>query len=991
MTKLDFLLRSSQKTAFAFIGMIVFLTACTSSQEANSFQQDPLVYVNPFVGTGGHGHTYPGASSPFGMVQLSPDTRLIGWDGCSGYHYTDSVIYGFSHTHLSGTGVSDYGDILLMPVNNAMSIKDGKLPYKDFQSSFSHDTESATAGFYSVHLDQPDVAVALATTPRTGAHQYRFNNPQEPGFVLDLEHRDEVLACDIQIVGANRIEGYRHSKAWADDQRVFFVMEFSESFTSHELKVYQKDKDQKNTTHSKGIFLFPKRAKEFLVKVAISAVDLEGARKNFDGEIKDFSFAEIKKQNEDLWRKELTKIEAVSLSEDEQTIFYSALYHTMLAPNIYNDIDGRYRGMDQKVYQDSKHDHYTVFSLWDTHRAAHPLYTITDQKRTNDFIHTMLRKYEQGGILPIWDLSACYTGCMIGYHGVSVIADAQLKGIGDFDGQQALQAMAHSARQDHLGLRDYKENGFIAVQNEPESVSKNLEYSYDDWCIAQMAKDQGNNEMYQEFLDRSLNYRNSFDPDTKFFRPRRYNAWESPFDPYEVNSNYTEANAWHYGFSAVHDMQGFIGLHGGNEAFGRALDDLFAASSQTKGRDQVDITGLIGQYAHGNEPSHHISYLYNYIGQAWKTQEKVRDILSSQYQNAPDGVSGNEDCGQMSAWYIFSALGFYPALPGSTQYLIGSPAVQEAKVNLENGKHFEITTANNSSRNKYIQSITLNGKAYDKTYLEHEVIMNGGQLHFEMGPQPNKDWGKGEASIDLPAVKDEGFVATPFIAAGQLSFSEKNTIKLSTLAKGDQIYYQINNGLFQKYEGLDIVLEESAKLCLFSQRNQYKSDTLCTDFIKIDGSISLDLKSAFASIYNGGSPTALIDGLRGTKDYRTGGWQGFEGKDLECTIDLSKVKNINQVSCSFLQDENSWIFFPSEVAFYASSDNKNFQLLGQQKPNTAPQEKGTWLENIGLNLNGVKARYIKIKAKSLIKCPDWHKGALYDGKAWVFADEIMIN
>ncbi|MEL7222585.1 MAG: GH92 family glycosyl hydrolase, partial [Bacteroidota bacterium] len=667
-------------------------------------------------------------------------------------------------THLSGTGVSDYGDILLMPVNNGQQIKDQALDYEDFQSPFLHTKEKASAGYYEVFLDKPQVTAKLTTTIRGGLHHYQFEEAEEPALVLDLVHRDEVLSCNFKVVSDRRVEGYRHSKAWAEDQRLFFVMEFSEPFIEHHVKALDGDNPA-----AKGIFLFAENTAELTVKVAISAVDMAGAQNNFAAELQANDFEKAKARTEKVWRDELQKIEAEALNEEQQHIFYTALYHSMLAPNVYNDVDGRYRGMDQQIHQDEDRTHYTVFSLWDTHRTAHPLFTIIDQYRTNDFVHTMLQKHEQGGIIPIWDLSACYTGCMIGYHGVSVIADAYIKGIQDYDAELALEAIMHSANQDHLGLDEYKKNGFIAVQSEAESVSKTLEYAYDDWCIAQMAQALGDKKNHQYFLKRSLNYRNIFDTETKFFRPRRENFWQAPFDPYEVNSNYTEANAWQYGYAATHDINGFIDLHGGKEQLDQALDALFNATTTTSGRDQVDITGLIGQYAHGNEPSHHIAYLYNYVNKPWKTQEKIREILATQYQNAPDGISGNEDCGQMSAWYIMSAMGFYPVLPGSDYYVIGSPSLQSARINLENGEHFQITTSNNTAANIYIQSVSLNGRPYTKSYLEHATIMEGGHLHFEMAATPNKAWGSEDANIPVSKVEVDAFIQAPYITAGDLS------------------------------------------------------------------------------------------------------------------------------------------------------------------------------------------------------------------------------
>ncbi|MDC1109306.1 GH92 family glycosyl hydrolase, partial [Flavobacteriaceae bacterium] len=609
-------------------------------------------YVNTFVGTGGHGHTYPGATLPFGMMQLSPDTRLDGWDGCSGYHYSDSHIYGFSHTHLSGTGVSDYGDVLLMPTNkiNFNNGSDGKDGYR---SSFLHENEVASPGHYNVYLDDTNIEVSLSVSKRSGIHKYKFSKGSKQIVILDLEHRDEVLDSKLLVENNQLVSGHRFSKAWATDQRLFFDIEFSRPFTN---VTFLEGKTSGKKV--KAAFEFDLSESNILeVQVGISAVDNEGSRKNRITELKDKSLDKLRVEANTIWEEQLNKIIVETYDKQDMYTFYSALYHTMIAPNLYQDVDGRYRGMDMNIHQDEKSDYYTVFSLWDTYRAAHPLYTIIEQERTNDFINTFLNKYDEGGIMPIWDLAANYTDCMIGYHAVPVIADAYLKGIRDYDVNKAFEAMKHSAVQDKLGLASYKNLGFIPVENESESVSKTLEYAYDDWTIAMMAKDLGFEKDYKTFIQRTQNYKNVYDPETKFMRGRLNNKWFAPFDPYEVNYNYTEANSWHYSFYTPQDISGHINLMGGKSSYEQRLDELFSANSQTSGRNQSDITGLIGQYAHGNEPSHHMAYLYNFVNKPYKTQEMVRKILEEQYSNSPDGISGNEDCGQMSAWYVFSALG----------------------------------------------------------------------------------------------------------------------------------------------------------------------------------------------------------------------------------------------------------------------------------------------------------------------------------------------
>lgn len=972
-------MKINQPTYLILILCVVLLYAC---KEEKTVQYQPtkniLDYVDPMIGTGGHGHTYPGATMPFGMVQLSPDTRLTGWDGCSGYHFSDDTIYGFTHTHLSGTGVSDYGDILLMPINNAKELVVKDLTYEQYLSSFSHDKEKASPGYYEVYLDQPKVKVELTTTLRTGLHRYTFDQAQSPGVVLDLEHRDPLHSANYQQVDEYTIEGHRHSYAWAENQQLYFVIQFSSPITSM----------SKNKDGLKTVISFSDDSKVIEAKVAISAVDLLGARRNLDAEAQAISFDEAKQSASTVWEKELNKIQAVSLNEEHQRVFYTSLYHTMIAPNIYNDVDGRYRSTDQKIYTAKDHNHYTVFSLWDTYRTLHPLHTIINRDRSNDWVQTMLDKYEKGGIMPIWDLSACYTGCMIGYHGVSVIADAHIKGIRDYDSDLALRAMMHSANQTHLGLEDYQDKGFISVEKEAESVSKTLEYAYDDWCIAQMARELGKEEVYQRYMQRSMSYRNLFDPETKFFRPRIRNFWLDPFDPFEVNSNYTEANAWHYAFAPVHDIAGFAALHGGVDSLAGFIDELFLATSKTSGRHQVDITGLIGQYAHGNEPSHHIAYLYNYLGQAWKAQQTVREILHTQYSDQPDGISGNEDCGQMGAWYVMSAMGLYPVAPGSPNYVIGSPNVQSASIQLENKNVFKIAVQNNSEKNVFIQSLSLNGKSINRPYISHDEIMAGGTLTFVMTDQPNKKWGQDTQQLMKPIEVDLP-VPVPYFENGDISFTESTKVSIASVDDEVDIYYTLDEKEYHKYEQ-PIALDETSTICTYGQTATQRSAIYCTEFVKRDASLSITLNSEFVPMYNGGGDDALIDALRGGKDFRTGNWQGYQGQHLELVVDLGASRQINSLKCGFLQDENSWIFMPRKVEYWTSQDGVNYKKYGTVTTQLSADAKGTFIEDFE-SQGKVDAKYVKMKATSFIHCPKWHKGSEHNGQSWLFADEIQIR
>ena len=963
-----------------FLVLIAFIS-CKQKEAVLPAENDQqlISYVNPFIGTGGHGHTYPGATMPFGMMQLSPDTRLDGWDGCSGYHYSDEYIYGFSHTHLSGTGVSDYGDILLMPTNevNFHNGADGK---KGYRAHFSHDNEVAEPGYYKVHLDDTNIDVELTTSKRSGMHKYQFSSKDNQVVILDYEHRDQLNDYNITIVNETTVQGYRHSKAWATDQRLFFYMEFSKPFKNPK-RTYKK-----SPTKESFEFINPNNEPVY-VSISISAVDIEGAKKNFEAEIKGKSFEQVKKEAQDAWEQQLNKIVVEDTNTDNLTNFYTSMYHVMIAPNLYQDVDGRYRGMDLKVHETKDFDYYTVFSLWDTYRAAHPLYTIIEQERTNDFINTFLAKYDEGGIMPIWDLAANYTHCMIGYHAVPVIADAYLKGIQGYDAEKALEAMKHSATRDKLGLKSYKEYGFIPVEKESESVSKTLEYAYDDWTIAQMAKKMGKKEDYKTYTERGQFYKNIFDPESKFMRGRFRNTWFAPFDPSEVNFNYTEANSWQYSFYVPQDVSGFIGLLGGKKSLEDQLDKLFVASSETSGRHQVDITGLIGQYAHGNEPSHHMAYLYNFVNKPHKTQEKIRQILTELYTNTPDGISGNEDCGQMSAWYVFSSLGFYPVTPGANEYVIGSPLFEKATINLENGKTFTVATESLSETNKYIKNVYLNGSNYPYSYIKHEDVVNGGDLIFEMTDTPT-DWGTKDKHIPVTEIKEHAIVPAPFIAKGDVAFKGSTSITLETVDKEAKIFYSLGGDYIEYSSPFEI--SEKSTLKVYAKRGEIKSAEVTTNFFKIDPNVKIQLKTKYANQYNGGGENALIDGIVGAEDFRTGTWQGYWNEDVVAIVDLGKNRKMSSIEVSFLRDQRSWIFLPTNVEIYHSLDGKKYRKIKDWKSPKPFNTDEVIVQKVKTRQT-IQSRYIKVVAKKLGVLPKWHLGYKHDGRSWIFVDEIQVK
>lgn len=947
-------------------------------------------FINPFIGTGGHGHTFPGATAPFGFVQLSPDTRLTGWDGCSGYHFSDTIVYGFSHTHLSGTGVSDYGDILLLPIQGKSKTYRKNKP----GSKFKHQNEKANAGFYHTFLDDYGINVDLTATERCGFHKYTFSKKGKAKIFLDLKHRDFVNDSGLKIVNNHEIEGYRFSSAWAQKQKIFFVIRFSKDFDSRQIFFNGKfsDKDNFNKADSiKAFFNFILDGKQqIMVKIGVSAVDIKGARKNLNVEIPGWNFLKILNKTRSKWKKQFDKIEIIDDNNDKKNIFYTALYHTMIVPNIFSDIDGRYRGMDDKIHTDTLHNVFTVFSLWDTYRATHPLYTILEQKRTSDFINTFIHQWEQSGILPVWELAANETNCMIGIHSIPVISDAIMKGIKGFDIEKAYRAIKNSMGQNKSELDFYRKYGYIPADRIREAVSKTLEYAFDDWSIAKVSGVLGDIAGYRKYITRAQFYKNVFDPQTGFMRARINGGFRTPFDPKEVDFNFTEANSWQYSFYVPQDIEGMITLYGGKKQFGAKLDTMFNTSSKTTGRHQADITGLIGQYAHGNEPSHHIAYLYDFAGEPWKTQKLVRRIMAEMYKNSPDGLSGNEDCGQMSAWYIFSALGFYPLTPGSNVYIIGSPLFKKAIINLENGNRFTIIAKNNSRENIYIKSVELNGKPYNKFYISHFDIMKGGMLEIVMDSVPDTAWAAGKNSVPPSAIKNCALIPVPYITDASKTFVDKKTVTIKHFDNNVSIYYKLNNtGKFLKYNS-PLTITGDTEISFYAMDDKGNKSYIETSvFKKIQQGRKVKIKNRYGNQYTGGGDNGLIDMIKGGENFSDGSWQGYEGVDFEAVVDLGKIENISLVSADFLQSQGSWIWMPEYVEFYYSLDGKKFIKIGKVKNDINDKESRTIIKEFFIKTNKLKAKYIKVFAKNRGICPKWHPGA--GNKAWIFIDEIGIK
>ncbi|MBK8465672.1 MAG: GH92 family glycosyl hydrolase [Chloracidobacterium sp.] len=1032
---------SNFSASLRLCGLVLALCISITAQ-----RKDFTKWVNPFIGTGGHGHTFPGAVMPFGMVQLSPDTRTDNWDGSSGYHYSDDIIYGFSHTHLSGTGIPDGCDILFMPTVGEPQFfaKEGDKSINGYASKFSHANEKAEPGYYAVKLDDDGIFAEMTVTKRVGFHRYTFPETKQANINLDLKWRDKVIDSEYSFLAGPvsnsiRIEGHRRSTSWAKNQIVYFVADISKPFESvrHEGRAVTSagDKGRLRVTPPKSSrevsFQFTTSENEqVLMKVAISFVSIEGARENLEAELPHWNFDKVRASAKAAWNKELSKIEVSGGTDAQTTTFYTALYHTMIHPSIFNDVDGKYRGLDGKIHNiaddalstgfsrpaatkrppkgetqkekppkggtQNSSDQYTVFSLWDTFRAAHPLYTIIDQKRTVDFINSFIRIYEQGGRLPVWELWGEETDTMIGYHAVSVVADAMAKGIKGFDYEKAYAAAKHSAELDHFGLAAYKKRGYISQEDENESVSKTLEYAYNDWCILQMNRVLGQQYPHAangkqramdwiEYSRRARSFENLFDPRVDYFVPRKNGGFIRPFAPNEVTFHFTEGNSWVYSFFVPHDTSRMMELMGGSDYFAGKLERLFATTEKLTGREQPDITGLIGQYAHGNEPSHHIPYLFSYAQMPWRTQAYVRKIMDEFYKPTPDGLIGNEDCGQMSAWYVLSASGFYPVVPGDGVYAFGTPLFPEMTYRLENGKMFSIKALNVSPKNKYILNAGLNSAPYKKAYIRHEDILKGGLLEFAMTDKPVTT-----AFTEFPASD----ISTSTVAAPWIDFAYK--VFIGTTTPGAAVFFTTDgrepvDGAWTLYSQ-PFEYDRDANLTIKAvavYKKGNRSKTVEAVFRKRPNGWTVKIDSKYNRQYTGGGDEGLIDGIRGSTNFASGEWQGYQAQDFVATIDLQRETEIKKVGGGFLQVARSWIWMPTRIVFEVSSDNVNFTRVADIKTDIDPKDMESKIRDYVQTISPVKARYVRVHAYNLGKIPAWHPGAGDD--AFIFVDEIMIN
>lgn len=950
--------------------------------------------VNPFIGTGGHGHTFPGACVPNGLVQLSPDTRTSPseWDGCGGYHYSDSVIFGFSHTHLNGTGCADLCDVLLMPTTGR------SLSANDYASRFSHTDEHASAGHYAVHLLDDDIQAELTAAAHTGVHRYTFSKGAQARLVIDLAHRDKLLAGYVEPISPTEVVGERRSSSWARDQHLFFCMRFSRPMTmgEHGYFLNSMSDDVAPLKRAQRVVLdFGRSSEPLVIKVGISAVSIEGARANMDAEVPGWDFDAVRKQAADAWNAKLSKVEVEGGTRAQQRIFYTALYHCYIVPSVFSDVDGNYRGMDGQVHH-ADHPVYTVFSLWDTFRALHPLMTILEPGMTNDFIRTFLLHYQQGGKLPVWELWGNETDCMIGYHSVSVIADAYMKGIRGFDAELALKAMVASASSDDPGAVAFRTRGFISSEDGSDDVSRTLEYAYDDGCISHMAEAMRNQPSWDKatadrldsvaltYKRRASNWANLLNPHNGFVQARRNGGFIRNFDPFEVNFHYTEANAWQYRLFAPQDIDHAIELHGGKAGYAQHLDDLFSAATTTTGREQPDIAGLIGQYAHGNEPSHNMVYLYDRVGHPEKARALAKRIMDEFYHDAPDGLIGNEDCGQMSAWFVMSALGLYQIAPGiDDRYDFGYPLFDKAVIHMPDGRSWTMGVLPAAKDGKQQPTGKVAQGEGIPDCVHHAQLVRGGAFWYNADRTPRLL----EADLlpgNSPATPttDTRSASAPVIDASGATFT--STMEIKVEGKGTCTFTD-DQGRHTCPMNTPFTVDRTATVTV-DWSDHYAPVT--AHFTRIDGQRTVKLESTYANQYAGGGDQALVDGLQGGPDLRSAEWQGFQGQDVVATVDLGTVRTLKRAGLRVLQDQHAWVWYPSEVTFAWSMNGRQWSTATVQ--NTVDRKAdGAMTTELWAPPIGTKARYLKVVAKNAGPCPDWHPGK--GGATWIFADEILTE
>lgn len=924
--------------------------------------------INPFIGTGAHGHTHPSAQAPFGMIQLGPNTRYTGWDGCSGYHYTDSVLLGFSTTHLSGTGVSDYGDILIGP-----SRADGELLVMDKSS------EQASAGHYKIALENGLIVEATAAE-RAGILRLVFPEDRAAVVEIDLSHRDHVHSSSLTELDSNSWHGHRYSAAWATNQKWHFYMESNVPGSMKQID-------------SLRYLIDFKAADTVELSIGVSGTDIQGAQNNFTATDHIHDFGAMLAMTRRSWASELNKSVVYHEDPDWRAVYATALYHAYSVPNLWSDVDGRYRGMDDQIHLDTDHQHYTIFSLWDTYRTAHPLYTITQPERTVDFLNGFLDMFDQYGRLPVWELAANETNCMIGYHSVSVIADALAKGY-PIDTARAIEAMTETATSERDGITAYMKYGFLSIEDESESVSKTLEYAYDDACIAMAAKRLGEPTLERSFKQRATAYRSLVDPESGWMRPRNNGRFIPDFDPRQVNNHFTEANSYQYSFAPVHDLDHwkkmlatYLDKPSGEAALYDQLEALFNAPEQTTGRTQSDITGLYGQYAHGNEPSHHIAYLYNATDSVHKTQERVWDILHRFYQNDPEGLSGNEDCGQMSAWFVMASWGLYPLVPGEPRYALSTPFWDRIELTVAPKKAVVIET---SGDGPYIAEWST-GQDVNSTWIDHETLRAAGSWVVKRSEKPTAF---GRANLYSNTLNN----ATPPAPVIDLpiSISEKTTGTVKALTP-NSVRVTATGEIKTKQKKNEVVLTASGSGSIEAEALHfgYGNHISRSQVVWRDDRWSAEwTKGTPNKQYTAGGPTAMVDGIRGETVWRKGNWVGIQGEDAELVLTAIKTEEVSAITVGALKEIRSWIAFPEAISVWTDNGDGAWVLWGRQSienPLGTGWEDEPEIRNLRFEApKGVKkAARIKVVYENAGPLPYWHLGA--GGESFFFVDEVEVS
>lgn len=962
--------------------LLVSTLFCYSQKETNS----PLNYVNIFIGTSGTGHTHPSSSLPFGMIQLGPDTKYNGWEACSGYTYTDTEIYGFSHTHLSGTGVEDLCDVLVTPQIGAIK---WTAKYKDpngYAHSFKKENETASPGYYSVKLDN-GIKADFTVTERAGIHRYSFPKTNEQkSILLDLTHRDQLLDFTLNADENGHISGNRLSKSWVSNQNLFFDLDFS---TPPKEIVFNKEKN-------KVAFIFESNVENIEIRVGLSYTDLEGAQKNKKEELKNLTFNQVRNLATQKWEKEFETVMTSSSDTTALINFYTGLYHAYLCPNILSDVDGRYRFREQIFQLPAQKKQYSTFSLWDTFRSTHPWYVVFQKERTIDFIESFNRIFENRGDLPVWDLAGEETNCMIGFHSVSVIADAYVKGITSIPVEELIKAVTSASNLAKFSRDKFNENNYLDYTIEHESVSKSLEYAYDSYCIYQFlnkAKQNGfsvDNRLLDEYLKRSLFFINHYNPSNQFMQARNGGVWDKNFNPNAVMFHYTEGNSWQYSLFAPHAIGVLKQLMGGEDALEKWLDNLFTADSNLAGIHQVDITGLIGQYAHGNEPSHHVAYLYNYTKSPHKGNQIIHKIVKEFYLNNPDGLIGNEDCGQMSSWLNWTNLGLFPICPGNTIYEFGLPQFDTTRF-LFDSHWITVSREQQSSESIYIQDVLVDNKSWGKRFITHEDLAKYSTIHFILGDEPSKMYSEKEQAPTLNSIGN--YIPLPFIKKGEAHFEKETTIELGTVySEKFIIQYQSNNSKWMNYT-VPFHLSKSATLKIRNKdKNEDRfSEEVTNYFKKKDGSVTITLETPPSKTYSANLEESLLDGQFGGSEYRNGHWLGWNNPTVTGTIVFTKPKTINELSFNFLIDLSPWIFPIKNIQLEFELKNGEKIIRTLENPIYSielPHDSKS--RNVIPHVESLKnVKKVKFVFENYGLLPDWHPGA--GSKTWIFLDEITIK